>query len=159
MLFVLVERLEATKSHELALPTLTTRPQRNPPRWLDEPSWFLSQCPMLQITHAQMDRLKAVSEERFLFQLCRIAKSLRPEVYAAMTNAKLAAKLQCTIKKGRSLGFTTEFELGVFAAAELMLGEDWYVTPGHPLSIVLSRDHVSPHLRALQLLYELENNQ
>jgi hypothetical protein len=110
----------------------------------------------LSLSPLQFKRLQAHTGHAFTERLCTLAAQLRPDLVARATPALLREFAQAMTQRAHEHRFSTEFEVATFFAACLLLGKDWADDTRQPLREVLLRTQVEPHLRAVQLLYELE---
>ena len=111
---------------------------------------------MLKISAGQIQKLDSSLGERFYARLEKLAHQLRPDLQGRATPEVLRRFIDFVKSQAEGLGFSTEFEHAVFFAAVLLQGRDFHLNPEHPLQPVVQRSGVEPHLRANQLLYELE---
>jgi hypothetical protein len=110
----------------------------------------------LALSPQQFRRIQTHTGDAFTARLCALADQLRPDLVARATPALLREFAQAMTRRAHEHHFETEFEVATFFAACLLLGKDWADDTRQPLREVLLRTQVEPHLRAVQLLYELE---
>lgn len=103
-----------------------------------------------------MARIEAGCERAFLLRICALVKRLRPDVSGQATHDDLMQFFSSVIDQGRELDFTSEFELAVLCSAVMLQGRAWFLDPRHDFSVIVNRRFVPAHLRANQLLFEME---
>lgn len=111
---------------------------------------------MLRISKNQFEALENDSEKRFLRRLVTLILQVRPELKTNATSESLYRFSEFALEEARSLEFSSEFEIAVFCTAMLLLGKDFHRNLNHPMFHVVTRSETTSHLRANQLLFELE---
>lgn len=111
---------------------------------------------MLRISKNQLQRLEAARSRSFLQRLETMTFKLRPDLRERVAADTFARFADTMTERAAEFGFTTEFEIAVFCATTMLQGNGWWAAPAHPLCEVVTRLDVEAHLRATQLLYELE---
>lgn len=110
----------------------------------------------LRLSPQALQRLEQGTGQRYTERLAALVPQLRPDLASRVPPHLAQDFARAMTEQARSFGLATEFEVAVFFAACVLLGRGWQDDPRQPLREVLLRTEVAPHLRATQLLYELE---
>ncbi len=106
---------------------------------------------MLQIQTRQMKVFEQIAMDRFRKRIAKMLCTVRSDLAERADPPTIARFCDRQISDAASIGFTTEFEVGVFCSVTLVHGLGWHLDPSKALYAIARRQGVSPSNRAANL--------